>query len=480
MNRRWILAWGLCLACAAVATANEEVVRFGRFGPVTVYRQEPHPPHVVLFVSGDGGWNKGVVDMARELAGMKALVAGVDITHYLKELSASPDKCLYPASDFEALSQFLQKKLDFPHYVTPVLAGYSSGATLVYAVLVQAPPSTFAAALSLGFCPDFPATRPFCRGTGLAWEPRARGKGVNFLPATALSAPWVVFQGTIDQVCNPPATEAFVAKVGGAEIVVLPKVGHGFGVFRNWLPQFKQAFARLVAQAPAPGAAATATAPATVANATASDITDLPVVEVPAQGPVAGVLAVIVSGDGGWAGIDRQIGGALAKHGVRVVGLNSLQYFWTKKTPEISGRDLERILMHYDAAAPNGRILLAGYSRGAEVLPFMADRLSGALLARVAVIGLLAPTPQVAFEFHLTDWLGDSSDTDQLPVRPEVEKLAGKKIFCFYGADEKDSLCPSLAPALATAVRLPGAHHFGGDYEAIADALLAALQQRGQ
>ena len=64
--------------------AGESTLSFGRFGTITLYQGKPHPANVILFVSGDGGWNQGVVDMARELAGMDALVAGIDIVHYLK------------------------------------------------------------------------------------------------------------------------------------------------------------------------------------------------------------------------------------------------------------------------------------------------------------------------------------------------------------------------------------------------------------
>jgi len=472
-------------AAPLLSSAGEEALRFGRFGTVTVYGRDPQPHHVVLFVSGDGGWNKGVVDMARELTGAGALVVGIDIVHYLKELEAAPDKCLYPAADFEALSQFVQKRLDLPRYLVPVLVGYSSGATLVYAVLVQAPPDTFLAALSLGFCPDFPTTKPFCKGSGLAFEPRPKGKGVDFLPATALEAPWIALQGTLDQVCDPQGTETFVKRVPRGEILMLPKVGHGFSVPRNWLPQFKEAFGRIssagppsevpapparAAGGPPPGAAATPApggAPPPLA-----DVSGLPLVEVLARGPLSDTMAVIVSGDGGWAGIDRQIGESLAGRGIAVVGLNSLQYFWKKKTPEIAAADLERVLRHYMAAWSRSRVLLIGYSRGAEVLPFMADRLPAELRSSVILLALLGPTARVEFEFHVGDWLGGGSARDELPVKPEIEKLAGTRILCFYGKDERDTLCTDLAPSLATPVALEGAHHFGGAYGRIVEAIL--------
>ena len=116
------------LALATVPASSEGLERFGRFGELALYRDRPQPSQVVLFVSGDGGWNQGVVDMAKALASLDALVIGIDIRTYLAALSKSDHKCLYPAADFEALSQYLQKKLDFPSYRIPVLVGYSSGA----------------------------------------------------------------------------------------------------------------------------------------------------------------------------------------------------------------------------------------------------------------------------------------------------------------------------------------------------------------
>ena len=245
---KWLLPVVVAVAgCVAAWASSEPTYQFVRFGTVTVYGPTEKPSSVVLFVSGDGGWNLGVVDMARELATLDALVVGIDITHYLGQLATGKESCSYPAADFEVLSQWLQRKLGLPTYTAPVLVGYSSGATLVYATLVQAPPNTFKGAISLGFCPDLQLTKPLCRGSGLEWTPEPGGKGVSFLPAKELAAPWIALQGLIDQVCDPEAAEKFVIQVPGARVVTLPKVGHGYSVPRNWMPQFKQAFASVVA-----------------------------------------------------------------------------------------------------------------------------------------------------------------------------------------------------------------------------------------
>jgi type IV secretory pathway VirJ component len=467
---------------SADAVPGGEPIRFERFGSIPIYREAAHPSEVVLFVSGDGGWNEGVVEMAQELSAMGAVVAGIDIRGYLRSLASSKEKCVYPAADFEALSQYLQKKLDLPAYTPPVLCGYSSGATLVYAVLAQAPSGTFKGGLSLGFCPDLPVAKPFCKGSGLKSHPGKNGKGIVFEPAASLDTPWIALQGTVDQVCDAAATESYVRKVGSAEVVVLPKVGHGFSVEKNWLPQFRTSFARLVrgsARGETAAPPAKGSDPATEgdpgkgsAAASAGDLTDLPLVKVMPKGVRGDTLAVLLSGDGGWSGLDKEVSKVLADKGIPVIGLNSLQYFWTRRTPDGAARDLERILRHFMDRLKSERVLLIGYSRGADVLPFLANRLPEDLLARVGLVALIGPAHDVDFEFHLSDWLGGRSRDTALPVLPEIGKLKGRRIACFYGEDEDDTVCPDLEPGLATPIRMAGGHHFGGNYSDIADRIL--------
>ena len=444
----------------------EEVASFGRFGKITLYRESQHPSQVVLFISGDGGWNKGGIDMAKSLASLDAVVVGINITHYLKELRVSSEKCSYPAADFEMLSKFIQKKLDFSNYMPPVLVGYSSGATLAYATLVQAPPNTFRGAISLGFCPDLPLTKPFCRGYGLEWKPGPRGIGYSFLPASNLQTPWIAFQGTIDQVCNATAVETYVKQVREGSIVLLPKVGHGFGVQRNWMPQFRRVFKTLIEKQE------------TDHSSFANELKDLPLIEVLPKDPSGNLVAVILSGDGGWAGIDRDLGNTLAHQGISVVGLNSLQYFWTQRTPDGSARDLEGILRHYLDSWKKEKSIIIGYSMGADVLPFMVNRLPDTTLARIQGIALLGPSDTAEFEFHLTDWLGGHSAKKVYSVLPEVEKLKGMKVLCLYGEEERDSLCRTLDTGLGKIIPLKGGHHFAGGYEAIADTILKELSYK--
>jgi len=461
--RHRLIFW--CLQVIAAFMLNpilavEETATFGRFGKVYLYRETSNPAHVILFLSGDGGWNLGVVEMAKALSTMDALVVGIDITRYLKELGLAQEVCSYPAADFEALSQFVQKRLNFPSYTCPLLIGYSSGATLVYAVLAQAPASTFRGAISMGFCPDLLLGKPLCHGSGLTSIPGPKGEGFIFRPTPSLEVPWVVLQGNIDQVCDPAQTEAFVKQVPLGQWVALPGVGHGFSVQRNWLPQLKQAFARVVESA------------RQTVRPDAPEVKDLPLIEVPSSQGHSDSMGIIITGDGGWGVTDRGVAESLASRGVPVVGLNSLHYFWKRHTPEECAADIERVIRHYGVAWKRSRLILMGYSFGAEVLPFLINRFPEEIKARIAVIVLLGPGPTADFEVHIADWLGSFKHRGSQPVIPELIKLKGYRIFCFYGDEDSDAICKDVGPAFVQAMPIPGGHRLGHNYASIVQAIL--------
>jgi type IV secretory pathway VirJ component len=254
--------------------------------------------------------------------------------------------------------------------------------------------------------------------------------------------------------------EAFVKQVRQAEFLLLLQAEYGFSQPAAWTPQLRAAFTKLLEK------------PKAIQAPRADAVKDLPLVEIPAAGPGGDTLAVILSGDGGWASLDRELGNTLAAGGVPVVGLNSLKYFWIHRTPEGAAQDLEQILRYYLAAWKKDKALLIGYSLGAGVLPFMANRLSRQTLSRTQLVALLGPGHRVDFEFHLTNWFWDSPTKTARPVLPEVEKLRGTKVFCFYGDEERDTLCKDVDAGLAIGIRLQGGHHFDGNYEALAEAIL--------
>jgi type IV secretory pathway VirJ component len=225
-------------------------------GEVTVYAPRGEARGLALFASGDGGWVHGVRDMAHAAADLGYWVAGFSTPTLLRSLEHDDGQCSDAAGLLDHVGARLRSELSLPGDWRPVLIGYSSGATLAYAALAQAGDGRFAGAMTLGFCPDLVVHKPFCAGAGLTADQQTRPPyGVVFNTVPAVTAPWIVLQGDIDQVCNPPATETFVDQVRGGHVIMLPKVGHGYSVPKNWLPQYRQGLIDLLSAAQSRGVA---------------------------------------------------------------------------------------------------------------------------------------------------------------------------------------------------------------------------------
>jgi type IV secretory pathway VirJ component len=216
-------------------------------GDVTVYAPKVPARGLALFASGDGGWNLGVWDMAHTATELGYWVAGFSTPAFLKALENGDGACSDGAALLDTIGAKVRHEMSLPESWRPTLIGYSSGATVVYAALAQAGDARFSGAMTLGFCPDLVVHKPFCEGAGLTAQKQDKPPyGVVFDAVDEVPAPWIVLQGEIDQVCNPPATQAFVAGVHNASVVMLPKVGHGYSVPRNWLPQYRQGLIELI------------------------------------------------------------------------------------------------------------------------------------------------------------------------------------------------------------------------------------------
>ncbi len=464
------------------AAIVEEHATVPLFGKVTVYRPEPirETRGVVLFVSGDGGWNKGVVDMARRIA-PRAIVAGLSMPLWQKVAEKSASRCWFPAGELESVAQALEKTYALPRYLHPILVGYSSGATMVYGALAQAPPTTFAGAVSLGFCPDIEVARPFCshgefKPSYDAKKHRTDLPAFDGLASRPGSGPrWIALQGEIDQVCAPEATRRYVEPIPGAKIVMLPKVGHGFSVPRNWGAAFDEALASLL-ETTSPWEPLPPKARHVVPNVSPAEIgRSLEALDLPleVQWPAGAREALIfVSGDGGWADLDQSIASALYERGVAVVGWSSLRYFWEAKTPDRFRSDLARVA---GALPQDVRLYAGGYSFGAEVVPVALGAGGGKLpadLGRIAGMVLVGPGPYASFEVSPLDWIRSSETPTTVPVREALALGAPVPVLCMEAASDEETGCPSEAGRGVVTAKLPGGHHFGGDFASIAKRIL--------
>jgi type IV secretory pathway VirJ component len=195
-------------------------------------------------------------------------------------------------------------------------------------------------------------------------------------------------------------------------------------------------------------------------------------IETPALAP-GDTLAVLYSGDGGWGALDRGVAQVLARDGVPVLGVNSLRYFMARRTPQSAAADLADQLRRHQTAWGRQKIVLIGYSFGADALPAIVPDLPADLRAQIRRVVLIGTGPSGDLKFHPTSWLNRST-ADAFPVIPAVEALKGLPMTCIYGDKERLDICPSLPSTTIRQVRLSGGHHFDGDYAGLGQAVLTA------
>lgn len=426
------------------APLTETPFRYGSIGATTIYRRGGEPSRFVILISDKTGWTPVMTDLARQLSASDAAVVGVDLPRFLAAAQrAAVDHGLYPAGDFSELAQAAQKALKFSGYQKPILVGRGAGAALAYGTLAQSPAGIFQGGVALDFTPDLATAHPLLAGDGGLAHVATSG-GFAYQPSARLSVPFVALQA-IDGAHN------FFGKIASARVQPL-------AANAALAPQVAQALATVDPIAAAP-------------RISGAQLAGLPLVEVPAA-PGGDTLAVFYSGDGGWASIDRGLAQGFVQAGVPVVGYDSLRYFWTKRTPQQAADDLTAVIRHYQATWGKKRVVLAGYSFGADALPIIVQHLPTDIRDQVRVVVLLGTDSTGELEFHPGDWF-NASAKDSYAIAPVLTQLKDLPIVCVYGQQEHDDACP-VFPAQVRKIGLPGDHHFNGDYDAVARALRSA------
>jgi phosphatidylglycerol lysyltransferase len=450
----------LCLALALSSLAAHPARAFARafdsgdFAALHIVRPRGAMHGLVVLFSDADGWNAQMGKIAARLADDGAFVAGVDLPTYFRRVGERANaRCSDAVSTIELISREIQRERGNATYWTPILAGIGEGGAFAAATLAQAPPATIAGAVSLDPPAALKMPLPPCPATVPA---TSAGRSFSYGPWPTLNGFWVVGFG-------PAADGAGRVRIGelkaqGTPVAVQEASEEG-GI--------ASAMAALVR--PHLGKSREIAGPA---------IAGLPLVEMPARrrGPL---LAIVLSGDGGWRDLDRSIAEKLRARGVSIVGWDSLRYFWSRKTPAQTARDLGAVIDTYCARWGASKVALIGYSFGAGVLPFAYDRLPPEAKRRVVQLSLLGFGSAADFEISMMGWLGAPPTRNALPTEPAVAPINPAMIQCFYGRDDGDSLCPYLAKTeSAEVVETQGGHHFDGDYGALAEDILDGFRRR--
>lgn len=199
----------------------------------------------------------------------------------------------------------------------------------------------------------------------------------------------------------------------------------------------------------------------------------MPISEIPSSSDnPEDALVILYSGDGGWAGLDRTMAAEFSRRGYPVAGISSLEYFWSEHSPDTAAVDLANMIEVYRTKWGRTKVILVGYSFGADVLPFIYDALPQEQKDRVIRLDLLGLGFQADFQFHLSSWLDVTGDAAR-PTVPLIEQLRGVPIRCIRGERETESACPALKSPAVEKIVLPGDHHFNMDAQRVVDALIA-------
>lgn len=205
----------------------------------------------------------------------------------------------------------------------------------------------------------------------------------------------------------------------------------------------------------------------------------LPVIERPLP-TGGGPLVLLLTGDGGWANADEQVAAGLMARGSPVVGVNMRAYLRMRRTPDEVARDLGCVARVYGDRWKRDRLLLLGYSRGADLAPFAAARWPADLRARLMMVALVSMSLRANFQFHLIDLVRDVARPDDVAIAPELARLRGLNVLCVYGVDDPASGCLEADTSIVRRVARAGGHRIRDGFDAIADLLAPAPADPGR
>lgn len=409
------------------------------------------PTGVAFLFSGTDGWGLAEQIEARGLAAGGAIVVGVDLkkTFAKAEAGAADGECVYFVSDVESVSQQLQRSAGGSLYRDPIVLGAGVGGTMALAVAAQTPDATVGRTIAVDPGAVLPLERELCSGGAHRRHPN--GGWTYGMQEGPLPDPVTVVR-------TPAAPEDGVAHVD--DIV---RAGYAL----NLTTSERAASAALVEA----GRAALAGA----GGADGRPLADLPLTVLKAK-PAYDTMAIVLSGDGGWRDIDRDLANVLAEKGVPTIGLDSLRYFWSEKKPATVAADLGRIVDTYTKLWKVRQVVLIGYSFGADALPAAYLQMAPETTAKVKLVSLLALAPTSDFEIKVGGWVGFQGDGDL--TAPDIAKMPSGLVQCIYGSDDDETACPTLSPDHVELVKLEGGHHFDGAYDVLADPILARLKPK--
>ncbi len=186
-------------------------------------------------------------------------------------------------------------------------------------------------------------------------------------------------------------------------------------------------------------------------------------------------IIIYYTGDGGFNSFSTVFAKQLNDKGYPVVSFNCLKNFWKPKTPDQAALEATGLISYYESLWQRKKIILIGYSFGADILPFIFTRLPKNQTDDAEQVILLSPSNHTDFEVHITEMLGkNKKGTNNVPA--EINKIIQKPILIITGEAETDSLNhAALKIDNYKKITIPGGHHYDKDPSVAVDSILNNL-----
>ena len=395
-----------------------------RFGTLRLYRGKEDIYRTVIFFTGKDSWNDEAQDLVLLLKDEHTLLIGVDFPQYITHIKSDP-ACRYLAGEIVRLGQSIQNERDVAEPLPLVVAGIHEGADFADDAYRQFPKDFLGELLlfektlddNLELCPDDKA---------------------GAIPQ--LKSVSIVTSENSQQTINPEERHTLVLNsFRSAEDHRLAK---------DHIDAFFPSYERPTVSA-------------------------LPIIFEPAGHQTKKTAVIFLSGDGGWADIDQDLSRYLNKNGYSVLGFDALKFFWTKKDAEEVTNALVETIKIAEKEYKVEAFAVIGFSLGADSAPFMVAGLPEEVHQKITSVVLLNPGKEADFEIHIADWLGVEAGEDDIPIKPALEKIH-RPVLCLLSEDQEQSACRDTIAGVQTK-KLPGDHHFNGDYATLASIILNFL-----
>lgn len=183
------------------------------------------------------------------------------------------------------------------------------------------------------------------------------------------------------------------------------------------------------------------------------------------------VFVLYISGDGGLNSFSTELCTSINHAGYAVTALNARSYFWEKQSPEQAAQDITAYLLKQLQKKTFSQLVLVGYSFGADVLPFIVNRIPDQLQSKLRAVILLSPSTSTDFEVHLSDMLGQKKKRS-MNVAAEINQMNTQKIISIFGTEENDFPIKAITLKNYNNEYLPGGHHFDGNPDEVVKTML--------